>query len=126
MLNNFLWVALGGSIGAMLRYGISIACVHFWGNSFPWGTFVANTIGCLAMGILVGLGLQKDFETSWLLLGVGVLGALTTFSTFSAETLQLAIDGRWLSSVWNVTANVFACLVACFAGIWLSRLAGGS
>jgi len=122
MLVNFLWVALGGSIGAIMRYGISLGSVHLFGMSYPWGTLIANVLGCLAMGFLVGLGVHKEFETHWLLLGVGVLGSLTTFSTFSAETLQMAIDGKWGISVANALGNVVLSLLACFAGIGLARL----
>ena len=126
MLQNFLLVAVGGSMGAMTRYAISLASVQFWGDSFPWGTFLANSVGCLAMGFIVGIGLQKDFEVWWLLIGVGVLGSLTTFSTFSAETIQMALDNRWAGAVFNACGNVFTCLVSCFVGIFLARTLAGS
>ena len=126
MISNFLFVAFGGSVGAMMRYAISLMSLHFWGDSFPWGTFVANCLGCLVMGFLVGAGIQKDFETSWLLVGVGILGALTTFSTFSAETIQMALDGFWIRCTLNVLGNVFASLGACFLGVIISRLLSGA
>ena len=126
MLVNFLWVAAGGSIGAMLRYAISLASIHWWGDAFPWGTLLANLAGCLIMGMVMGIGLHKEFETHYLLLGVGVLGALTTFSTFSAESLQLAMDGHWMASGLNILGNVAGCLLACFAGLVLSRWVVGS
>ena len=126
MLSNFLFVAIGGSIGAMLRYGISLGSSSIWVGAFPWGTMVANLTGCLAMGVLMGLGIQKEFETHYLLIGVGVLGALTTYSTFSAETLQLAMDGQWAIMSFNVVGNLAGSLGACFLGLFFCRLASGS
>lgn len=126
MLFQLFMVAVGGSLGAMLRYGIALASNHWWGATFPWGTLVANLTGCFVMGVLLGTGVQKNLETHYLLFGVGVLGALTTFSTFSAETVQLAVEGQWTATGINVFVSTAGCLAACFVGLQLSRMWAGS
>ena len=117
MLLNFLWVAIGGAVGASLRYAVYLFFLEQAGNSFPWGTLIANLVGCLMMGILIGLGLQKEMGQHYLLFGVGVLGALTTFSSFSGETLQLAMDQRWWATALNILVNVAGCLLGCWMGL---------
>ncbi len=118
MFLNFLLVAIGGSVGAMLRYSLSQWLVSTTGH-FPWGTLVANLTGCLLMGVLLGTGVQRNLETSWLLLGVGVLGSLTTWSTFSGETLQLWINHHNGLAIASLLANLVGSLTACAIGFWL-------
>ncbi len=118
MFLNFLLVAIGGSVGAMLRYSLSQWLVSGTGQ-FPWATLGANLTGCLLMGVLLATGVQQNLETSWLLLGVGVLGSMTTFSTFSGETLQLWIQQHSGLAIANLLANMFGSLLACGIGFWL-------
>lgn len=124
MLFKFLLVGCGGFLGAMLRYAVSV-----WLNSepghFPWGTLTVNLAGCLAMGILLGLGVHRNLETQWLLLGVGVLGALTTYSAFSGETVQLWMDRHAGLALANVLANLAGSLLACGAGYGLVQGVSG-
>ncbi|HZW09374.1 MAG TPA: fluoride efflux transporter CrcB [Phycisphaerales bacterium] len=88
-------VALGGALGSVARYGLSLWGVSL-GGRLPWGTLAANGGGCLAMGAVMYLVVERSAmpESVRLLLAVGFLGGLTTFSTFSYEVLALARDGR--------------------------------
>ena len=126
MFLNFLWVGIGGSIGAMLRYGVYLFSTSLLGDAWPWGTLLANLFGCFAMGVVLGMGLHKEVELPYLLFAVGVLGALTTFSTFSAETLELALQGRPLTATFNVLGNVIGCLVSCYAGLLIAKYWAGT
>lgn len=111
-------VAIGGGIGAMLRYHAGRAVTAFAGPNtvFPWGTFLINVSGSLLMGLLAGwLARQDGAESLRLLLGVGVLGGFTTFSAFSLETAMLMQRGLYgLASVYALGS-----LVAGVAGLFL-------
>ncbi|UCX04916.1 fluoride efflux transporter CrcB [Shewanella sp. HL-SH8] len=116
-MTNILFVALGGSIGAVLRYLISIFMIQVFGSSFPFGTLLVNVLGSFLMGIVYALGqlshLSPEVKS---LVGVGLLGALTTFSTFSNETLLLMQQGLWFKSMLNVLLNVSLCLFMVYLG----------
>ncbi|WP_434925988.1 fluoride efflux transporter CrcB [Shewanella sp. HL-SH2] len=116
-MTNILFVALGGSIGAVLRYLISIFMIQVFGSSFPFGTLLVNVLGSFLMGIVYALGqlshLSPEVKS---LVGVGLLGALTTFSTFSNETLLLMQQGLWFKSMLNVLLNVSLCLFMVYVG----------
>lgn len=104
-------IAVGGALGAMGRYLLSL-----WRTpGFPYGILIANVSGSLLLGVLVA-GVPR---TTFLLLGVGFCGALTTFSTFSLDTLVLAREGRRNASIANVAISVAACLVAAGVGLAL-------
>ena len=123
---NFLCVAVGGAIGAVLRFGIFLISTQWLGQAAPWGTLFANLLGCFAIGILLGYGLHKQVDAAYLLGAVGLLGALTTFSTFSAETLMLALDDRLGWSILNVLGNVLGSLFSCYLGLQLAASWSGS
>ncbi|GAA0783186.1 MULTISPECIES: fluoride efflux transporter CrcB [Pseudomonadati] len=116
-MTNILFVALGGSIGAVLRYLMSIFMIQVFGSSFPFGTLLVNVLGSFLMGIVYALGqlshLSPEVKS---LVGVGLLGALTTFSTFSNETLLLMQEGLWFKSMLNVLLNVTLCLFMVYLG----------
>tara|TARA_R110002074_G_scaffold170006_2_gene332269 strand:+ start:51907 stop:52281 length:375 start_codon:yes stop_codon:yes gene_type:complete len=116
-------IAAGGSIGAVMRYLVSTG-VHGWfGKGFPYGTLVVNVLGSLAMGLLYELFLQRmsvSPEIKAVLL-VGFLGAFTTFSTFSIETINLIEQGDLLKAMLNILASVVLCILAAWCGLQIVR-----
>ena len=119
-MKAILLVALGGACGAVLRYGVqAIGAPAPW----PWGTLLVNAAGSLAIGALLGAFAGDAWfeETGRLFLLAGVLGAFTTFSAFSAETLALWQRGRLMACLAYVGASVLCCLGAVFVGHLLGR-----
>ncbi|GIU11368.1 fluoride efflux transporter CrcB [Shewanella glacialipiscicola] len=116
-MNNILLVALGGSIGAVFRYLISIFMIQVFGSSFPFGTLLVNVLGSFLMGVIYALGQMSHISPELkALIGIGLLGALTTFSTFSNETLLLMQEGDWLKATLNVVLNLSLCLFMVYLG----------
>ncbi|MEV5831247.1 fluoride efflux transporter CrcB [Spirillospora sp. NPDC052242] len=114
---SWLLVVAGGMVGAPLRYLTDRAVQARNGTAFPWGTFAANMLGCLVLGVLTGAAVRgAASDPVRLLVGTGLCGALTTYSTFSYETVRLAESGARLLAVANVAAGVAAGLVAVAAG----------
>ncbi len=118
---NLFLISLGGALGALVRYFIAITFGTITSYGFPIGTLLANVVGCFLIGLLVGSGAGEQNENMRLGIGVGFLGALTTFSTFSAETLQQMLNGNWGVATINVVANLALCLIAVFAGVIVGR-----
>ncbi|WP_299804865.1 fluoride efflux transporter CrcB [uncultured Shewanella sp.] len=116
-MNNVLFVALGGSIGAVLRYLISLLMLQVFGSGFPFGTLVVNILGSFLMGVIFALGQVSELSPELkAFIGVGMLGALTTFSTFSNETLLLMQEGYLVKAVFNVVVNVGVCIFVVYLG----------
>ncbi|MBB2915589.1 CrcB protein [Streptosporangium becharense] len=123
---NWLLVLLGGAIGAPLRYLTDRAVQARHDTVFPWGTFTVNVVGSLILGALTGAVLSGVIGPNvQLLAGVGFCGALTTYSTFSYETLRLAETGALFLAVANVVASVVAGLGAVFVGLAIAQAAFG-
>jgi len=123
-MNQILYIAAGGAAGAVLRYLVSTG-VHQWlGRGFPYGTLVVNVSGSLVMGLLYILLIERtDAGVAWRAgLIIGLLGAFTTFSTFSIETLALIESGEQMKAAFNILFSVSLCLLGCWAGIVLGRL----
>ena len=121
MWANLLAVASGGAIGALLRHGVSLSLADR--GAFPWGTLVVNVSGSLLFGFFV-IWLSEHLAASTALRAfvlVGVLGAFTTFSTFSWETLVLLQEGETLRAVLNILVSVASCVIAAAAGVWIAR-----
>lgn len=117
------FVAVGGAIGAGLRFLLSSFVAHTWESYFPLGTLLVNVLGCLLIGFLVARGLDSSVWSNWrLFLVVGMGGAFTTFSSFSLETLNLMNDGLYGFALLNVASNLFLCLLAAWLGTVLARL----
>src|SRR5262245_7252153 len=92
-----LWVALGGALGAVVRYWGDAAITRLTGAGFPWGTLAINIAGSAAIGVWFALTPpERGTMASHLFFSVGVLGGFTTFSAFSVQTLQLAQSGDWV------------------------------
>lgn len=121
-------IGLAGALGAVARWGLSRAGYALLGTDFAWGTLIVNVLGCLLIGFLVHWGLVSRIpETIRTAAIVGFLGAMTTFSTFSYETIRMMEDGRWMTATANIAANVILCLAATFGGLVLARTVfGGS
>jgi fluoride exporter len=115
-----LLVAAGGAVGALARYGVTLAAARWFGAGFPWGTLVVNVAGGLAMGLLIAR-VGPDQEALRLALGVGVLGGFTTFSAFSLETVRLMEHQPGLAMLY-VAASVILSVGACWAGLSLGRV----
>ncbi len=120
---TYLWVALGGAAGAAARYGVAQWAGARWGWTFPWGTFVVNVTGSLAIGLLVALLIGRGADPAYrLLLVTGFLGGYTTFSAFSLEALSLLETRRFGEGALYVGGSVLLGLIACFAGLAVGRL----
>jgi CrcB protein len=120
MTGKLLLVALGGGLGAVLRYLLSLALARVPAGGWPWPTFTANLAGGLAMGLLAGwLSLRggADSERMRLLLGVGLLGGFTTFSAFSLETLMMVERRAWGPAALYAGLSVVLATGAVFLGI---------
>lgn len=123
MLVNLVYIAIGGAIGACLRYLTTIGLSRLVGSGFPWGTMAANVVGSMAMGMLVGWLMRRggDGETLRLFVGVGLLGGFTTFSTFSLEVMLLWQRGDVGSAITYAAASVFLSVLGLIAGLVLMR-----
>lgn len=122
-MTQLLAIAAGGAVGALLRFGVATGVSSVFGRGFPYGTMTANVLGCLAMGVLYVLFLERmavSAEMRGALL-VGLLGAFTTFSTFSIETLVLVENGEQLRALLNVVLSVMLCLAATWIGMVVGR-----
>jgi fluoride exporter len=119
---NWLLVLIGGAVGAPLRYLTDRAVQARHDTVFPWGTFTVNVVGSLILGALTGAALSGAAGPGvQLLLGTGFCGALTTYSTFSYETLRLAETGARFFAAANVIASIVAGLGAVFVGLTLAQ-----
>ena len=115
-------IAAGGAIGAVLRFWISTSTYSLLGSEFPYGTLVVNVLGCLLMGFLYTFMLEHFTSVEWrAALLVGLLGAFTTFSTFSLETLNLLTAGEHTKALLNIFVSVSVCLLATWLGMQLAR-----
>jgi CrcB protein len=118
---NWILVAVGAMVGAPLRYLTDRTVQARHDTVFPWGTFTVNVCGSFVLGLVTGAvtagGAPQQVQ---LLIGTGFCGALTTYSTFSYETLRLAEDGARLFAVFNVVVSVVAALGAAFTGAALA------
>ena len=117
MFSTLCWIAAGGALGAVARFGV-VSGADRLGLAFPWGTLLVNVAGSFVIGILLGAltdharfdAVVRPFFV------VGVLGAFTTFSAFSMETLLLLADARWLPAIGYVVASVVLCVLGAWAG----------
>lgn len=114
-----LLVALGAAIGAPLRYLTDRTLQARHDSVFPWGTLTVNVVGSLILGFITGLPVGHALAA---LVGTGFCGALTTYSTFSYETLRLAQDGARFYAVVNVAGSIVAGLGAAYGGLLLAQV----
>ena len=123
---TYLWIALGGALGSVARYGFSSLVANWFGQSFPWGTLLVNVSGSFMIGffatltgpdgrLLVGSDVRQFVM-------VGICGGYTTFSSFSLQTLNLVQEGELASAGLNIGASVAMCLIA----VWLGHVAAAA
>lgn len=123
-MNGFLLVALGGAIGASLRYGTGLAMEAHGGVSGAWATLFVNVTGSFALGVLMGWLTSRDpalENTLWLFVGVGLLGAFTTFSAFSRDTVHMFMTGEVMKGMVYAGLNMVGALAAFTAGLLILK-----
>ncbi|MFZ5755152.1 MAG: fluoride efflux transporter CrcB [Bacillota bacterium] len=118
---TYAFIALGGALGALGRYFLSTWIYERGEYIFPWGTFVVNMLGCFLLGLVYVLGVEKLVinPNTRAFLAVGFLGAFTTFSTFSLETLNIIKNGQIKIALLNGAGSLLIGLVA----VWLGTVA---
>jgi len=125
-LITYLWIALGGALGSVARYGVSSLAASWVGETFPWGTLIVNVTGSLIIGFFGTLSgpdgrLMVSSDARQFVM-VGVCGGYTTFSSFSLQTLNLARDGDVLAAGGNIVGS----LVLCLLFVWLGHVAAAA
>jgi CrcB protein len=122
-----LVLAVAGALGTLSRYGLGGLAQRLMGVGFPYGTLVINILGCLAIGYVMQIALNTDIipVTVRVAVTIGFLGAFTTFSTFSYETLRFFEEGELISAMLNIAMNVGLGLAATLLGTVLGRITLG-
>jgi CrcB protein len=125
-LVTYLWVALGGALGSMARFGCSSLVAGWFGETFPWGTLIINVAGSFVIGFFATLSgpdgrLLVPGDVRQFVM-VGLCGGYTTFSSFSLQTLALARAGEFARAGWNIGGSVALCLGA----VWLGFVAAAA
>lgn len=117
-------IAFGGGMGAVTRYLVTIWAAERFGSAFPYGTLLVNVAGSFIIGLFMTLFLERlELDPQWrLFIAVGFLGGLTTFSSFSYETLRLVQEGAMSQAFANAGSNVILCLASTWAGFFCARL----
>jgi CrcB protein len=123
-VNRLALVALGGALGSVLRYLVTMAAVTWMGPTFPWGTLAVNLVGSFLIGLVQSLAVESlaISEEARLFLATGVMGGLTTYSAFSYETVRLAETGAWAQAWTNILFTTAACLALCLLGLTTGRV----
>jgi len=125
-VTSYLWVALGGTIGANARYLVSLWAARRFGILFPYGTFIINISGSFGLGVISTVIARNldDSLTLSLLIATGFFGAYTTFSTFSYESLALIQDDRWRMAMRNIVGSAALGVIGALLGISLTLAVG--
>ncbi len=122
MIEAAIFIAIGGALGALLRYITVVGFQQWFGGNFPYGTLTVNVVGSLIIGGLYAYSLHWQLPLSIKLgIMVGLLGALTTYSSFALDTLILIEKNELSKAAINVITNISGSLVAVFFGFWLIK-----
>lgn len=120
-MQTYLYVFFGGGLGSIFRFGLGhLTASYRW--QFPWATLTANILACLLLGVFVGLNMKgRLIGPVAVLLMAGFCGGLSTFSTFSNETLHMLTAGQWLRAFVYMAVSLLVCLVAIYVGMKLGK-----
>lgn len=123
MFKAILFVGIGGAIGSSLRYITSLLMQKFLNHTLPWGTFVANMLGCLLIGVLMGYFTKSAIHNNdyKLLLVTGFCGGYTTFSAFAFENFNLLQQGNYTNAIVYISVSVLGGILAVFGGFALMK-----
>jgi len=127
-LARFLMVAAGGALGSMARYWVGGWAPRIFGQAFPYGTLIVNTVGSFLVAVIMSVGLRTTVISPnlRLFLTVGVMGGFTTYSSFNYETLALFQQRLWMTGVLNMAVTGLGCLLAGVLGLALAQATIGS
>jgi CrcB protein len=125
---RWLWIGLGGAAGTLMRYAISLLAPRVFGTTFPAATLIVNLLGSFCIGAIMYVGLTTKMISADLrfALTTGVMGGLTTYSTFNYETIELARSGAWGVGILNCAITFVGCLAAGFLGLAVGKLIAGA
>ena len=123
MIKTIIYIALGGAIGSVLRYLTTVLVSKYWSTHFPLATFIANSVGCLLIGLFIGI-LEKNNLTNshlkWFLI-TGFCGGYTTFSTFGLENFTLFQNQNSFMAFAYIGASVITGLAAIWLGLFVAK-----
>ena len=122
-MERFLLISLGAVLGANMRYWLGDWAAQRWGSSFPFGTLLINLSGSFLLGLFMVIATERFMmDPRWrVLFAVGFLGAYTTFSTYTYESINLFIKGQWLSGMINLFGSAFLGGLAVLLGVWVGK-----
>lgn len=122
-MERALLITFGGAVGTLLRYLTALVAARWFGAEFPYGTLIANLSGAFIIGVVQQLGTEQALipDNARLFLTTGMMGGLTTYSTFSYETVRLMESGAWQQAWINILVTTVICLSLCFLGIGIGR-----
>lgn len=120
---RFLLICLGGAIGTGARYMVAVWVARTVGTAFPYGTLLINVGGSFLLGLLMQVSLSTEMISAnmRLIIGTGILGGFTTYSTFNYETLALLREDAWGVALVNIAATLIGCLIAGALGFGMAR-----
>lgn len=123
-MERFLLICLGGAIGTALRYLTSIVAARWFGAEFPYGTLIVNLSGAFVIGLVQQVGTESLLipDNVRLFITTGMMGGMTTYSTFSYETVRLMEVNAWHQAWINIFVTTTICLSLCFLGMGVGRL----
>ncbi len=123
-MERALLITFGGAIGTLLRYLTSLVAAQWFGTEFPYGTLIVNLSGAFIIGLVQQLGTEALMipDNTRLFLTTGMMGGLTTYSTFSYETVRLMESGAWSQAWINIFVTTVICLSLCFLGMGVGRV----